>query len=281
MPEFKGKHFTLAVKAGTGLNDLHMVKVNSEEPLLIDSPEFTGRMVVRIQGFDGLTPDGSEPLLTTPYFDGTSRLFSVQIQGRFKRQWTADDIMWGNEFDTKLHLPTMAGAALKFIQHTIDPSLEADLHADKPWARSPLIATMNTVAIHNSPVESISPNSPAPLPEWPSLNAKHVVEETSAGIPQNHHMEVNERRKYFKEVSHRQGCIVSPNQVYDFDFYNPFLDFENMLIKFPAVHLSINMLKYYNGEPLRYSCKSRDHNTTFFLVQFELVETSSTSPHKA
>lgn len=274
MPHWEGKDYVLQVKAGADLSSLQLVKVNAEgAPLVVDSPHFTGRISIRILGFDGLTPNGEAPINNSAYFNGTQRLFSVQIQGRFKQPTTADDLMWGIDFDHKLNIPRLADVALKFVQHTIDPSLECDLHADKPWSRSPLIATMNTVSIMNlSGNTAVRPDAPAPLPPWPSPNGEHVEENTAAGIPQNRHMETGERRKHLKDAANRKAVQVLPSQVYDFDFFNPFLDFENFQIKFPAVHFSMNIMKYYNGEPLRYACKSRDHKTTYFVTQFELVQ---------
>jgi len=274
MVNYKGKEYTVEVKVGTSLEDLKIVKVNSEGvPDILDSPEFTGRIGVRIANFTGVTPDGSAPLSTSSYFGKTQRLVSIQIQGRFKRDWTADDIMFGNEFDNKLRIPKLAGPALKFIQATIDPSLEADLHSDKPWARSPLIATMNTCKAENSTDGSeITFDKPLALPPWPSPNGEHIEENTMLGIPQRSEMTVNERRKYLSKADTRKEVIVHPYQVWGFDFYNPILDFAEFKIRMSAIKLSINMIKYSNGEPLRYACKSRDHKVTFFLIQFSLLE---------
>jgi len=274
MVVWKGKEYTVEVSVGTSVETLRPIKVNVEgEPDILDSPEFTGRIAVRIANFDGVTPDGSAPIPTSPYFGPTQRLCSIQIQGRFKRDWTANDLMWGNEFDNKLRIPKLAGPALKFIQATIDPSLEADLHADKPWARSPLIATMNTVLAKNSTDGSeITPDKPLSLPEWPSPKGEHIPEDTMLGIPQRTQMDVNERRKHLAKEQVRKEVIIHPYQVWNFDFFNPFLDFANFKIRLPAVKMSVNMIKYSNGEPLRYACKSRDHKVTFFLVQFSLLE---------
>jgi len=274
MVQWKGKEYTVEVKVGTSLADLRPIQVNGEGvPETLDSPEFTGRIAVRIANFNGVTPDGSAPLPQSPYFGKTQRLCSIQVQGRFKRDWTADDIMFGNEFDNKLRIPKLAGAALKFIQATIDPSLEADLHCDKPWARSPLIATMNTCNAQNSTDGSeITFDKPLSLPPWPSPNGEHLEENTMLGIPQRSEMTVNERRKHLSKANTRKEVIVHPYQVWGFDFYNPILDFAEFKIRMSAIKLSINMIKYSNGEPLRYACKSRDHKVTFFLVQFTLLE---------
>lgn len=68
----------LKVKVGTSINDLRVVKVNAEGvPEILDSPEFTGRIGVRIANFNGVTPDGSAPLPQSPYFGKTQRYIEM------------------------------------------------------------------------------------------------------------------------------------------------------------------------------------------------------------
>jgi hypothetical protein len=50
------------------------------------------------------------------YFDGKRRCFSLQIQGRFKQEWAANDIEFGIVMDNKLKLPWGADMALKIAQ---------------------------------------------------------------------------------------------------------------------------------------------------------------------
>lgn len=116
-------------------------KVNSGMAHDISSELFEGKVAINIKGFTN--PTGEE--LSAEYFDREDRkgiTWSIQVQGRFLQPTSADDVMFGNTFDKRLKLPWGAGVALKFMKY-VDPTLEHDLMSDtKPWALSPLIATM-------------------------------------------------------------------------------------------------------------------------------------------
>ncbi|RDB30093.1 hypothetical protein Hypma_014003 [Hypsizygus marmoreus] len=129
----------LRVLAGTSLSTLVPITdlVNTTNPHKLSSELFDGEVVVNIKGFP--TRHGDE------YFGREDRrgiTWSIQVRGRFLTPHSADDILFGNTFDRPLWLPWGSGAALKFM-HYIDPTLEHDLISPtKPWALSPLIATM-------------------------------------------------------------------------------------------------------------------------------------------
>jgi len=116
-------------------------KVNSGKAHDISSELFEGKVAINIKGFTN--PSGEE--LSTEYFDREDRkgiTWSIQVQGRFLQPTSADDVMFGNTFDKRLKLPWGAGVALRFMKY-VDPTLEHDLMSEtKPWALSPLIATM-------------------------------------------------------------------------------------------------------------------------------------------
>ncbi|KNC99426.1 uncharacterized protein SPPG_05667 [Spizellomyces punctatus DAOM BR117] len=141
----------LCVRVGASPSSLEMAPVNDDfHPIEFDSPHFTGRICVRIVHYRGITPKGQEPLDSTPYFEGRKRYFSVQIEGRFKQPWNGDDVIFGVVFERKLRLPPGADLALT-IAKWIDPALTADLHADSPWAMSPILCAMNILSVHPAP----------------------------------------------------------------------------------------------------------------------------------
>jgi hypothetical protein len=110
--------------------NLKTVSVNDDQrPIEIDSPHFTGNICMRVNGFKGIgsplsnaPPDTTDPNLTEPiipnakYFEGKRRCFSLQIQGRFKQTWTADDVEFGIVLDRKIRLPAGADIALRIAQ---------------------------------------------------------------------------------------------------------------------------------------------------------------------
>lgn len=131
----------------------NVVNVNDDyNPILINNEHFTGHAVFRCKDFDGWTPIDettmkAKPVIsTTPYFEGHKRTFSFQIAGRFRKQWTADDVMFGTYFDKPLTLPRGYSLALS-VAKKIDPSMVAILDVPQPYMCSPLICAMNVAHI--------------------------------------------------------------------------------------------------------------------------------------
>ena len=109
----------LQVRIGSSIDTLAVAKVNDDnDPHFIDSPYFTGFLVVRVKNFEGVVPSGArasgsgatgdEDSAAAPpplpegasaassssgkessgssedYFNGKKRLFALQLSGRFK-----------------------------------------------------------------------------------------------------------------------------------------------------------------------------------------------------
>ncbi|KAG0367351.1 hypothetical protein BGX24_003270 [Mortierella sp. AD032] len=137
----------LRVSVGGSYTDLAVINCNDElHPLEIDTPEFKGRAVVRIRDFVGVTNDGSEPIYSDDYFKGHNRKFSIQVEGRFKREWGGDQVYFGTDFDRSVELPHGFETMLRIARY-IDPVVKTSLTKDgKPWILSPLVSSINTLA---------------------------------------------------------------------------------------------------------------------------------------
>jgi hypothetical protein len=106
------------------------VAVNDEKkPVIIDSPHFSGKLLMRVDKFKGVSSplpgcspwavddvSTEKPIPNCKYFDGKKRCFSLQIQGTFKQEWTADDLEFGIVLDRRINLPTGSDMALKIAQ---------------------------------------------------------------------------------------------------------------------------------------------------------------------
>ncbi|KAG0037463.1 hypothetical protein BGZ82_002462 [Podila clonocystis] len=302
--------YRLRVSVGPSANakDLKPIAPNDDShPLWIESDEFVGQVVVRIKGLDktygyeeGAQQDNIKAMPDSPWFHkpgADSNLSSIQIQGRFKRSWTGDQIVFGNQFEQPLRLPPFSSIALKFVQF-IDPGLQADIYSDKPWAFSPLIATMNTVNVSEwqadsaaHTIEGKQNHSRGELPPWPSSEGDHIPEDTSLlsrpkekteTTAKDNGKEVTDlastasvtmdtaaRRYYFSKVANLEKHTYEPDHVYGFDFFNPYLDFASFTLKVPG--FSVDITRYWDGQPLTYIVKSKDNSAVFLVVQFELV----------
>ena len=76
----------LRVRIGPSIHHLSLAHVNNpDSPHFIDSPYFTGKILIRVKNFKGEIPEGAPTSkMTQDYFSSHKRLFSIQIQGRFK-----------------------------------------------------------------------------------------------------------------------------------------------------------------------------------------------------
>ncbi|CAI2167714.1 19945_t:CDS:2 [Funneliformis geosporum] len=257
----------LQISLGTSYDPKSHITIlpnDDSNPYYINTQNFTARICVRIRDFKGITPLSTSRIESSPYFEGNNDQYSIQVQGRFKgNDLTADDIIFGVN---KINLPPGSWFGLKILQY-IDSGLEADITCDKPWAYSPLAFTMNRLNVHEEP--DIKDGE---LPPWPSINGEHV-EENVIFPRDGHKIEVLNnvfmRKKYFKSKENRKNFPIKESQVWNFDFFNAYVDFNDVAIKLPGFKLGV--LQYWEGQPVRYVCKSRDSSIVFFVVIFQLI----------
>ncbi|KAG0047038.1 hypothetical protein BGZ83_007832 [Gryganskiella cystojenkinii] len=166
----------LRVTVGGTYTDLAIVNCNDElHPIEFDAPEFKGRALVRIKDFVGITNDGSEPIHNSDYFKGHNRRFSIQVEGRFKREWLGEDVYFGTDFDRSVELPQGFETMLRIARY-IDPVVRTSLTKDgKPWILSPLVSSINTMAAWrpqdaNLPSPPLTPRQSAEMAQTLGMN---------------------------------------------------------------------------------------------------------------
>lgn len=279
---------SLKISAGASADALQTVAVNHDDaPTIIDSPLFHGRIAVRIKNFTGSDPDGVEHRKDTPYFSanhGKNQSWSMQIQGRFKSTVNADDLVFGNEFDKPIkdHLPYGTGVALQFVK-LVDPNLEHDLYAQKPHAWSPYLATMpriNSVKLDDAK-ESVD--------SWPAFptHPDYVQDDITSLIPAQLAEKEKDtvanfkgidkaheyRQRFLGNKAHRTQIQVDDSQLVTADFFNGFIDFNDLTLHIPfSGGLKFDLKKYWDGQPVRYICKDRKTDKVFFVIQFDIVD---------
>ncbi|KAG0225963.1 hypothetical protein BGW42_003980 [Actinomortierella wolfii] len=117
------------------------------------------------------------------------------------------------------------------------------------------------------------------LPPWPSPKGEHLVEDTSllfkelddnrstltlkedasdketdhnsptavaAPSTQTASLTAGKRKAYFTSQTNLQNHTFKPDQVYAFDFFNPYIDFVNFTLRLPG--FSIDVIKYWDGQ---------------------------------
>ena len=153
--------------------------------------------------------------------------------------------------------------------------LETDLYSNRPWAYSPLLATMNVVHITSDP--------PASQPSYSKL--RRLNEDTfltpihgTSTQPTGPITSSSSRRKWLSSYYSRKSTRF-PTTYIAGDFSNSFVDFNSFTVILPYVGLKLDVLKYWikgnKRQPLRYVCRLRpkegEDEVVFFVVLFELV----------
>ncbi|WAR53017.1 hypothetical protein PtB15_2B445 [Puccinia triticina] len=255
--------------AGPSLDELSRVKVNADRsgPLPIKTKSFEGNLTVRMKDFADYNGDIYRDTETNYFANWTDVTWSIQVQGRFLQPTSADDCVFGNTFDKPIRdrLPFGTGAALKAISY-IDPSLENDLYADKPWAWSPLLATMNYIRTERLEADD------SPLPPWevatrPVEDCSSLLEGNPTNISKPHL-----RRKFFSSAVNRKALTLGPRDFINAEFANGFIDFSTLALNVPVVNVSFKLDKLWDGQPVRYVCQSRQTGETYFVVVFQISE---------
>ena len=101
--------------------------------------------------------------------------------------------------------------------------MEADIYSDKPWAYSPLAYTMNKLNIHEVP--DIKDDE---LPPWPSSHGEHIKENVVCEDAEFNND--SERKKYFEKKDHRKKFQIKDKQIWNFDFFNSYVDFNDVAV---------------------------------------------------
>lgn len=277
----------LRILAGSSPDSLVPITdiVNTTSSYKLSSDLFEGEIAVHIKDFT----DEHGQVRSSDYFKREDRqgvTWSIQVSGRFLTPSNANDIMFGNIFDRRLKLPTGFGAALRFMQF-MDPTLEHDLLSQtKPWALSPLIATMPHFSHQNVPSSddtdadsissslstSTSSQRPGGMVREVSIDAQDNASlltrvlrkfgekksKTLDGPNKDLQFDnASQRQKYFRNAETRKQVELGPQDLISTDFCYGFLEFcPSLALRLP-VGLTFDLMRYWDKHPVRFVCCER------------------------
>lgn len=257
----------------------HIVHVNAPTSETIENEHITLNYSVRIKRFTGFPAESPE---TSPYFDHPlhkSDQYSISFSFIPKEDIPGDDLVFGNDFDRPIRdrLPPGFNQALRIVKWWIDPGLDGDAYADKPYLYGPALSSWNMFRIGDKVVDPERHN----IEEWKVPEGaefhKVVVEEgadgsgeqvrDNAGIP----VGAAARKKFFLTESNRQDFVFEKGRLYQSDFYNPYLDFNDFSLKLPG--FSLNVIQYVDSKSheLRYTLKNRKTGDVYAAIMFTLL----------
>ncbi|EKM58022.1 uncharacterized protein PHACADRAFT_116588 [Phanerochaete carnosa HHB-10118-sp] len=244
----------LRILVGSSPGDLKPVRANTGEAVHISNDAFEGDIALYIKNF----ADQNGHVQDSTYFKQRPNVtWSIQVQGRFLRELSANDILFGNIFDRPLAIPWGFSAILAFMQY-MDPTLEQDLQSKtKPWALAPLISTMPYFA--HMRADELHKVPPFP-PLSPVQDDTKELRLKSGGQPEHLPADNNpeSRRAYFRDPENRKAVVFGPNDIITTDFCYDYLSFSpsGVTLQLPA-GMTFDMMRYWDGQPVHFVCCER------------------------
>ena len=275
-------HYRLRVTAGTSYDaSTHkVVKVNAPESMIFETPHMILSLAVRIKIFTGFPPGSPE---SSPYFDHPlheSDQYSISYSIIPKQDIPGTDLVFGNDFDRRLRdrLPPGFNQAFRIVKWFVDPGLDGDVYADKPYLYGPALSSWNFFRIGD---RVIDPPAQEANESWKMPNAESfheiVVEEGADGSgeevreAQSIPADAAARKKFFLTEAHREAFTFQAGVLYQADFGNPYLDFNDFSLKLPG--FSLNVIQYIDSKTheLRYTLKNKKTDEVYAVVLFTLL----------
>lgn len=255
--------YILRVTAGPSYDEsTHVqVSVNEHTPVHIKSDVADIELNVRIQGYNGLpygSPSTSSYFSTEPHATNQDQ---YSISFRFtplnpsksdsgKESGDEDvagiraaDLQFGNDFDRPIRdkLPPGFNTAMNIVKWWIDPGLDGDAYADKPYLYGSALSSFNVVSI--GPGTHDESRGGLWFEEGGDKRGMKLRE--AKGVPK----ESKPRMKWALSDSNKEKWLWEYGQTYGIDFFNPYLDFANLALRLPGFQLSV--ARYLGADALR------------------------------
>jgi hypothetical protein len=279
-------HYRLRVTAGTSYDALthKVVPVNAPQTMTFETSSIILSLAVRIRKFTGFPPGSPE---TSPYFEHPlhkSDQYSISFSFIPKTDIGGSDLVFGNDFDRPIRdrLPPGFSKAFQIVKWFIDPGLEGDVYADNPYLYGPALSSWNILRISDKVIDPPPPESQENGEQsWKMPNAESfhedIVEEGADGTGEEIREEASipsdsaARKKFFLAESHRDAFTFEAGRLYQSDFGNPYLDFNDFSLKLPG--FSLNVIRYVDSKTheLRYTLKNKTSGEIYCVVLFTLL----------
>ncbi|KAF9346380.1 hypothetical protein BGX26_002121 [Mortierella sp. AD094] len=282
--------YRIRVSAGPNTKSLRPITANDDaNPFLIDTDEFAGHVTFRIKGQDqihgyeqGQKQDGLPVVPDSPWFKnaadggkGNNLMMCLQAIGRFKREWSGEQVVLAVVFDKPFRLPAVASLAVRFFK-ALGPGIQIDVQSTEPYFINPFLTAMDCLYISKDTCESTTATATA-VPAWPSTKAECLPENTSLIILEEDpkkkakiEKDAKARRNHFAKAKNLNNHRFVKDHIYGLEMFNPFMDCSRLAIKLPGL-FSLELYKILNEQPITYSVRTQDGSVSFFAVSFELV----------
>lgn len=254
-------NYILQVTAGSeyDVKTHKIVPVNTATPVSIDTDLMSVDLNVRIQvrlplhssppktvqintdahpqNYRGLPKPSpsTSPYFSLPSHNKNGDQYSIAFRFTPKQDINGNDLVFGNDFDHPIRdrLPPGFSTALKIVKWAVDPGLDGDPYADKPYLYGPANSSVNTLHVGSKSKESKGNGEEGEETvevngeEYPGLVFEEGGDEEGLehrrenGIPDGEAA----RKKHFLNEENRKTWTWEEGRVYGCDFFNPYLDF--------------------------------------------------------
>ncbi|KAK5101570.1 hypothetical protein LTR70_000703 [Exophiala xenobiotica] len=274
--------YRLRVTAGPAYDSSthKVVKVNSPETLTFENEHIIISLAVRLKRFTGFPSSSPQ---TSSYFEHQLHKgdqYSIAFSFIPKLDIPGTDLVFGNDFDRPIRdrLPPGTNQAFKFVKWWIDPGLEGDMYADKPYLYGAALSSFNYLRICDKIVndDKMGEKDAWKIPNATSFH-EAVVEEGAEGDGQEERDEAGlpadaaARKKHFLTRSNLENFVFQKGRLYQSDFGNGYLDFNDFALKLPG--FTVNVINYVDTKTheLRYTLKNMKTGEVYCVVLFTLL----------
>jgi len=207
------------------------------EPILVNVPYefetemFKGSMLIRIKNMDN----------DNGYFEGKRRVHQCVVQGRFKQEFSMDE-MWGGQVFRKTwkKLPPywVVRASLTAVKILAPTMMERLLDDESPFVVYPYVSLP----------QKLSVNHPGSEPDMTSITG--IPEDCTliGGDFKENGTNPYFRRRYFTKLDRLKNFKFYPDLVYTFEDYQDLFDFKDFVYKIRIT--SIDMTDKLVNEPV-------------------------------
>ncbi|CVK98870.1 uncharacterized protein FPRO_04167 [Fusarium proliferatum ET1] len=267
------ENYVLRITAGPDYDQSQQVEVpvNTAKPITIKSDRADIELNVRVNDYKGL-PRNSPT--TSPYFSTEPHAYNrdqYSISFRFTPKKPsndesdgikATDLQFGNDFDHPIRdrLPPGFNTAMSIVRWWIDPGLDGDAYADKPFLYGPALSSFNT--IHVGKGEFDEEKGGLWFEEGGDEDGLEAREEVGAPLTSK------ARMKWALRADAKEKWVFEYDQTYGFDFFNPYLNFSDLALNLPGFQLPI--MKYWDGQGLRYVLRNKETGEPYLVILFSL-----------
>ncbi|KAG6119397.1 hypothetical protein E4U13_007774 [Claviceps humidiphila] len=288
------ENYVLRITAGPSYDaTTHVeVPVNNPEPTSIKGDSADIQLNVRIHNYSGLplgSPSTSAYFSTEPHAHNQDQ-YSISLRftphksvshkdelsrtAEDTRVGTADegisgrDLQFGNDFDRPIRdkLPPGFNTALSIVRWWIDPGLDGDAYADKPYLYGPALSSFNSLHVGAGVFDA----KKGGLWFEEGGDEEGMKARQAVGMPDDR----KARMKWALRDDSKSKWFFEYGKTYGLDFYNPYIDFRNLALKLPGYDLPI--VKYWDGQglrrshELRYVLRNKQTGEAYLVIVFTI-----------